>query len=164
MALSTVMRRIAGAVRASTQRNMRHSTNARRSQVNHNAEWMTPAEQRSDPALMYRVGMAHILGEDGATKDAALGKAMLQEAAELGHPRAQATLGSMAYNEMEALRTQAHVHDYQAAAEAERWLKRAAEQGEIDATRTLIPLYVARGNLPAALSTFAMWMRRLTVG
>ena len=62
----------------------------------------------------------------------------------------QATLGRIAYDEMEHLRAQAHVQDYQAAAEAERWLRQASEQGVADATRTLIPFYIAVGQLGKA--------------
>uniref|UniRef100_A0A6T8CUA8 Sel1 repeat family protein n=1 Tax=Prymnesium polylepis TaxID=72548 RepID=A0A6T8CUA8_9EUKA len=116
------------------------------------ARALQSAEQRSDADAVYFVGRALLLGEDGApAKDARAGKAWLRTAAEMGHAPAQATLGRAVYEEMEALREQAHVHDYQAAAEAERWLTRAYEQGERDAARTLVPLYVARGDLAAAL-------------
>ena len=117
------------------------------------------AESREDPDVMYRLGVALSAGE-GA--DARAGKAWLKEAAELGHARAQATLGRIVYDEMEALRQQAHAHDYQASAEAERWLKQASEQGELDATRTLIPLYIARGDLLSACRMSAAWLRRGT--
>ena len=63
----------------------------------------------------------------------------------MGHPRAQATLGKLVYEDMEALRAQAHVHDYQAAEEAERWLRRAFAQGELGAFRALLGVFVARG-------------------
>ena len=69
----------------------------------------------------------------------------------MGHARAQATIGRIVYDEMEAIRALAQAHDYQAAAEAEKWLTRASEQGEVDATRTLVPLYIAKGDLAAAL-------------
>ena len=108
----------------------------------HWARALQSAEQRFDADAVYFVGRALLLGEDGApAKDTRAGKAWLREAAEMGHARAQATLGRAVYEEMEALREKAHVHDYQAAAEAERWLTRAYEQGERDAARTLVPLY-----------------------
>ena len=122
---------------------------------------LAAAEARDDPEAMYAVGVAYLTGEEGATKDKKAAKAWLLSSAELGHPRAQATLGRLAYDEMEALRALAQAHDYQAAAEAHKWLTRASEQGEADATRTLIPLYITKGDLAAALRMTALWVRRL---
>ena len=112
---------------------------------------------------MYRVGMAYFRGgdDDGApSKDATAAKDYLQAAAELGHPRAQAALGNIYYDEMEALRSLAQAHDYQAAAAAHKWLSRASEQGELSATRTLVPLYITKGRLDLALRTFAVRVRQ----
>jgi TPR repeat protein len=109
---------------------------------------------------MLRRGLAHLHGADGATKDAKAAKAWLLESAELGHPRAQATLGRMAYDEMEALRSLAQAQDYQALAEAHKWLTRASAQGQLDATRTLIPLFVVKGDLAAAIRSTFVWMRQ----
>ena len=115
-----------------------------------------------DPEIMYRVGMAYFRGgDDGAPiKDANAAKDFLRTSAEMGHPRAQAALGQIYYDEMEALRSLAQAHDYQAAAEAYKWLSRASEQGELDATRTLIPLYITKGDLAAALRTLAVRVRQ----
>jgi TPR repeat protein len=110
---------------------------------------------------IYEAGVARLHIADGKPADKAAAKALLKEAATMGHPRAQATLGRLEYEEMEALRAISQVHDYQAAAEAHKWLRQASEQGELDATRTLIPLYVTRGDLAAAGRTcfVLMWMR-----
>ena len=120
------------------------------------ASMLKTAEQREDPAAMYLVGMAYLREPKGAPS----GKAWLREAAEMGHSRAQAELGRIVYDEMEALRAKAHVQDYQAAAEAERWLRRASDQGEADASRTLIPLCVTRGDLFGACQMALLWLRR----
>ena len=120
------------------------------------------AEQRADPEVLYRVGMAYLTGEGGAARDAAAAKGWLREAAEMGHPKAQGALGHLVYDEVELLRQQAHAHDYQAAAEAERWLQRASDQGELAAARTLIPMYVTRGDLGAAGAVIAAWVSRMT--
>ena len=102
-----------------------------------------------------------VVGDDGApSKDATAAKDYLQAAAELGHPRAQAALGNIYYDEMEALRSLAQAHDYQAAAAAHKWLSRASEQGELSATRTLVPLYITKGRLDLALRTFAVRVRQ----
>ena len=116
-------------------------------------------EEPSDPEAMYREGMAFFSGESGAPKDTAAAKGLLRRAASMGHSRAQATIGRIVYDEMEALRALAQAHDYQAAAEAHKWLTRASEQGERDATRTLIPLYITKGDLAAAIRMTVLWMR-----
>ena len=72
-------------------------------------------------------------------------------------------LGRQYYDELERLRSQANVNDYQAAASALRWLKLASEQGEADATRTLIPLFIAKGDLPGAIFAAAAWVRQRSV-
>ena len=114
--------------------------------------------------MMYRGGVAYVLGEGSAPHDVRTGKGWLRKAAELGHPRAQATLGRLVYDEMEALREQAHAQDYQAAAEAERWLTRASDQGQLDATRALVPLYVTRGDLAAACGSLVTWLWGVVMG
>lgn len=140
----------------------------RRGFVSHATEWqetLRAAEQQSDDAnRCYQVGEALVHGKDGAPRDTATGKVWLRRAAELGHSRAQLVLGQQVYDEMEALRAQAHAHDYQAAAEAEQWLSRAAMQGEVDAKRTLISVYVNRGDLPAAIGMLIGWMTSRTRG
>lgn len=131
---------------------------------------MHAAEERTSPEAMYRAGMACLRGEHGAPLDANAAKTWLREAAEMGHGAAQAMLGRIIVDEMEALREQAHAHDYQAAAEAERWLKQASDQGETDAARALIPLYLTRGDLGAAccalmalvLSSGRSWLGKAT--
>ena len=80
----------------------------------------------------------------------------LREAAHKGHAKAQAALGELIYEEMEALRAQSNAHDYQAATEAERWLRRAFDQGELDAARALVSVYVSRGDLFSACLTIAV--------
>ena len=131
----------------------------------HSDAWpslLEAAQKRDCPETMYRVGMAYFRGgDDGApSKDATAAKDYLQAAAELGHPRAQAALGNIYYDEMEALRSLAQAHDYQAAAAAHKWLSRASEQGELSATRTLVPLYITKGRLDLALRTFAVRVRQ----
>ena len=131
----------------------------------HSDAWpslLEAAQKRTCPETMYRVGMAYFRGgDDGApSKDATAAKDYLQAAAELGHPRAQAALGNIYYDEMEALRSLAQAHDYQAAAAAHKWLSRASEQGELSATRTLVPLYITKGRLDLALRTFAVRVRQ----
>ena len=131
----------------------------------HSDAWpslLEAAQKRNCPETMYRVGMAYFRGgDDGApSKDATAAKDYLQAAAELGHPRAQAALGNIYYDEMEALRSLAQAHDYQAAAAAHKWLTRASEQGELSATRTLVPLYITKGRLDLALRTFAVRVRQ----
>ena len=101
---------------------------------------------------MYRDGLAAL-----ANSQAEHGKEALRASAEQGHSRAQSMLGRRYFEEMEALRAQANAHDYQAAAEAERWLTRASEQGELDATRMLVPLLVTRGDLGGALAYLGRW-------
>lgn len=118
------------------------------------------AETRADPDVMHQVGMAYSSGEAGAPKDTAAAKLWLREAATRGHSRAQASLGRIVYDEMEALRALAQVQDYQAMAEAQKWLTRASKQGELDATETLILLSVTKGDLAAALRLSALWLRR----
>ena len=122
------------------------------------------AEQKTDPDAMYRAGLAFSRGEGGPSKDVKAAKAWLREAAEMGHPRAQSKLGCILYDEMEELRSLSQVMDYQAADEAQKWLMRAHVQGDIDATRRLIPLYVTRANLGAAILTMAAWVRRRLTG
>ena len=123
------------------------------------------AEQREDSEAMFNVGMAYHRGDDGAPKqDVTEAKKWLQRSAESGHPRAQAVLGRIVYDEMEALRNLAQAHDYQACAEAQKWLTRASQQGEASATRTLIPLYITKGDLATALQTLATWLRQSLVG
>ncbi len=107
---------------------------------------------------MFEVGAAYYLGR-GAAQDTDVGKVWLQKAAEAGHARAQCMLGRIAYDEMEALRKLSQAHDYQAAAEAERWLTQASAQGEMVATRCLISLYVTKGDLLAACKCAGVWIR-----
>ena len=118
------------------------------------------AERRDDPNAMFQVGCAYLHGKGQVPKDEVAAKAWLREAAERGHAQAQTTIGRIVYDEMEALRKLAPVQDYQALAEAHKWLTRASEQGEIDATRTLIPLYVAKGDLAGACRATALLIRR----
>ena len=94
----------------------------------------------------------------------AAAKQWLRLSAEMGHARAQYILGKLAYDEMEALRSLAQAHDYQAAAEAHKWLSRASEQGMRDATRTLIPLYVTKGDLASACRTMMVWTTQFASG
>lgn len=108
----------------------------------------------SNPDELYRAGMQHL-----ANDDIAAAKALLRRSAEQGHAKAQATIGRIVYDEMEALRRISQAHDYQAASEAHKWLQRASEQGEREATRTLIPLYITKGDLAAALRTTFRWLR-----
>ena len=117
------------------------------------------ADSPKDAEYMFKVGHAYLQSKDRA--DVQKGKTWLREAADMGHVCAAATLGHTAYTEMETLRAQAHVHDYQAAAEAERWLKQASDQGDVQSTRTLVPLYVARGDLASACLMTLTWVRRL---
>ena len=118
------------------------------------------AKQEDDPDIMFQVGLAYFSGEWGAPKDVDAAKRWLRLAAARDHSRAQASLGRIVYDEMEHLRTLALVQDYQAMAEAHKWLARASEHGELDATETLIPLYVTKGDLAAAIRTTALWVRR----
>lgn len=127
---------------------------------------LNEAQNRTNPDAMFRVGSAYLLEEGGPVpKDEHAAKAWLREAAELGHPRAQATIGRIVYDEMEALRDLGNVQDYQALAEAHKWLTRASDQGQVDATRTLVPLYVAKGDLAGACraATLLIWRRLVGV-
>ena len=127
-------------------------------------EWqrlLDAAERRDDTDAMARVGAALLHAKGGAPQaDVRTGKAWLREAAERGHVGAQATLGRVVYEEMEHLRRQSHAHDYQASAEAERWLKCASDQGDVPSARYLVPLYVARGDLLSACRMFVTWICR----
>ena len=159
---STLCRRAACArVVVVTKGNLRHKTSCADGEA-----WQrlrAAAEEPSNAEAKYSAGLASHAGDwDGAAvpQDAHSAKQWLRESAELGHARAQAALGRIVYDEMEALRSLAQAHDYQAAAEAERWLTRASEQGELDATRTLIPLYITKGDLASALRMTAMWLQR----
>lgn len=109
---------------------------------------------------MFRAGVALHEGEDGAQRDVKAAKDWLRASAELDHPQAQAMYGRIIYDEMEALRSLAQAHDYQAAAEAYKWLKRASDQGQLDATRTLVPLYITRGDLAGALRALTVQVRQ----
>jgi TPR repeat protein len=86
-------------------------------------------ERRQHPDAMFDIGTSYYFGTNGASQDTAVGKRFLRQAAEAGHARAQCMLGRIAYDEMEALRKLSQAHDYQAAAEAERWLTRALHKG-----------------------------------
>lgn len=116
-------------------------------------------ERRQHPDAMFDMGTSYYFGTNGASQDTAVGKRFLRQAAEAGHARAQCMLGRIAYDEMEALRKLSQAHDYQAAAEAERWLTRASAQGELGATRTLISLCVAKGDLFSACQNAGLWLR-----
>ena len=116
-------------------------------------------ERRQHPDAMFDMGTTYYFGTNGASQDTAVGKRFLRQAAEAGHARAQCMLGRIAYDEMEALRKLSQAHDYQAAAEAERWLTRASAQGELVATRTLISLCVAKGDLFSACQNAGLWLR-----
>ena len=95
--------------------------------------------------------------------DADAGKHYLKQAAEQGHPQAMTALGSLVFEEMEALRALAQVHDYQAYKEAERWLARASAQGELQATRTLLRFHVGHGNVFPAVGTFYTFVTQVLV-
>ena len=108
-----------------------------------------------DADSLYHVGIA--CQREGSVEEA---KQKLRRAAELGHAGAQATIGRICYDEMEAVRAMSHAHDYQAAKESEHWLRLAHEQGEQQATRTLVPLLIARGDLGGALWAYLTWVLR----
>ena len=121
--------------------------------------WQRTLDSATDADAMYRVAEAYLEGTGGAPMDAAAGRRWLKDAAELGHAPSQARLGQLAYDELEALRALSNVHDYQAAGEAERWLKLASAQGERQATRTLLTFYASHGNVFATCGTLVTWLR-----
>ena len=114
-------------------------------------EWLTrAAEQRAEPETCYKLGMAHLYGLSGTAVNADLGERWLREAAEMGHPRAQAEVGSFMLKHYDAVRHdaagEADAAGMSIAGEAEEWLARAARQGERGATRQLMRLYCARAD------------------
>jgi TPR repeat protein len=111
------------------------------------------AEQRADPDVLYRVGMAYLLGQGGAARDDEAARSWLREAAEMGHPRAQATFGQLASERARA------TGDGAAAVEAEAWLQRAGGQGERDAAWSLVRLRAARGDCSGAYRAAQGWVR-----
>ena len=125
------------------------------------ATWKTvlkAADQGTDAGAMYNAGLAQSSGDGGAPVDAHAAKEWLQRAAEMGHAQAQFQLGQIVYRELEDMRAQSNVHDYQAAAEAERWLTRAAAQGERDAARALLTFHASHGNVFGVGRTLSVWL------
>lgn len=115
-------------------------------------------DEQKDPAAMYHLGMKCYIDNDSHT-----GKHWLKQAAEKGHPQAMAALGSLVFEEMEALRALSQAHDYQAYKEAERWLARASARGELQATRTLLRFHASHGNVFPALGTFFTFITQVFV-
>ena len=144
---------------------------AARGELEEALEWLTrSAEQRAEPETLYRLGRAHIDGGGGAERDESVGEAWLREAAEMGHPKAQLTLGELlgarAQRILPSTATAGIMGQEAAAAaweEAERWLNRASSQGEANAARALLSLYVARRDVAAVQRLAWAWLasRRL---
>ena len=84
-------------------------------------------------------------GAGGVERDVPRGTRWVREAAEMGHPAAQAAMGSGLAPD----------------AEAEVWLRRAAEHGDGEALRTLGRRLVQRGEMGEALRLAARWCSRL---
>ena len=122
--------------------------------------WLSQAaEQRAEPEVCFKLGMAHLHGLSGTTVDAARGEKWLREAAEMGHPTAQAELGMRALQRCRAAEQAGRSAAAEAEArtrrsqadEAESWLVRASRQGQLGAARALLGLYAARGDALSAL-------------
>ena len=116
------------------------------------------AERGADADAMYTAGLAQLSGEAGAPVDANAAKGWLRRAAEMGHAQAQFQLGQLVYKELETMRSQSSVHDYQAAAEAERWLTSAAVQGDREAARSLLTFYASSGNIFGVGRAVGVWL------
>ena len=131
--------------------------------------WLTAAaEQRAEPDVMYRLGMALCRGDGGVARDVAGGVGWVREAAEMGHPLAQLELGRGLATELlprpdkcaATMSSQATATDGEA--EAEVWLRRAAAQGSGAAAVALCRRYLWRGEVSRGLGLAGEWAARLT--
>ena len=149
--------------------------------------WLTAAaEQRAEPDVMHRLGMALCRGEGGVARDVAAGVGWVREAAEMGHPAAQLELGRALASEAPfasccgnrtdrtggggvtgdkrgtTMSVAAMPTGAGAEAEAEVWLRRAAAQGSGAAALALFRLYLRRGEVTRGLGLAEEWVSRLT--
>ena len=112
------------------------------------SEWLRlAAEQRADPAVMYRLGMQHLESapREGDIDALPSSNRWLAEAAEMGFPAAQLEMGRLARED----------------AESELWLSRASENGCFEATGALGLMYAKSGAATKALRVGVRWLRRL---
>ena len=130
-------------------------------------QWLTrAAEQRADPELLFRLGIAFRDGYGAAARDGARAAAWLREAAQMGHPAAQHALGTMllhgAAADAPSEATAATARGAAAAREeAERWLRCASDQMHPDAALALGGLYARRGDVRRLGALVAGWAGRL---
>ena len=95
-------------------------------------EWLRrAAEQRADPEILFSLGVCYRDGMLAAKKDLAEARRHLEDAAMMGHPRAQLAIGQLV--ELDA--------------EREVWLLRSAEQGNRQAMLSLARHYAREGRL-----------------
>ena len=78
-----------------------HTRNTQDTTHNRNNHQVAAAEQRADPDMCFRLGLAYRHGGAGAAPDVAAAARWLREAARMGHPGAQSALGKLLLDELQ---------------------------------------------------------------
>ena len=107
-------------------------------------KWLRKAaEQRADPEVLHRLGVAYRHGYGAAKEDPEEAMKWFAEAAEMGHPGAQQAYGEMLLQKEER--------------EAEEWLRRASNQLQPGAALALCKVYLRRGDAAAIGRLLGRW-------
>ena len=123
-------------------------------------DWLQrAAEERADPDIMHRLGLAYRDGYGAAVPNEASARSWLREAARMGHPASQYALGELLLRERLRAVTAgtSTAEEAAASAEAEGWLRRASNQLHPDAALLLGRLYVSQRSAQGLLWLLSIW-------